>query len=190
MRVLTTSQVAKICHVATRTVSNWFDSGRLKGYRIPGSAHRRVPLHYLIEFLKENRMPLGGLAAQVTTQILVLSKDLDLIASLRREFPAGGSYEIAAVASEFDAGFQAQGVPPACVLIDFSIGRAESLRICERLRRNSRSADAVLVAILPDNGLKPAPGHLPVNEVFKRPFDTALLAGRLRTLLAGKTRRG
>ena len=33
--VLTTGEVAKICNVASRTVSKWFDSGQLKGYRIP-----------------------------------------------------------------------------------------------------------------------------------------------------------
>jgi len=34
--VLTTGDVAKICHVAPRTVSKWFDNGQLRGYRIPG----------------------------------------------------------------------------------------------------------------------------------------------------------
>ena len=39
-KVFTTGQVAKICKVAPRTVSKWFDSGRLRGYRIPGSQDR------------------------------------------------------------------------------------------------------------------------------------------------------
>ena len=30
-KVFTTGQVAKICKVAPRTVSKWFDSGRLRG---------------------------------------------------------------------------------------------------------------------------------------------------------------
>ena len=59
MKVFTTGQVAKICKVAPRTVSKWFDSGRLKGYRIPGSQDRRIPREYLIKFLKEHGMPLG-----------------------------------------------------------------------------------------------------------------------------------
>jgi len=42
MKVFTTGQVAKICKVAPRTVSKWFDSGRLKGYRIPGSPGSQV----------------------------------------------------------------------------------------------------------------------------------------------------
>ena len=54
MKVFTTGQVAKICKVAPRTVSKWFDSGRLKGYRIPGSQDRRIPREYLIRFLKEH----------------------------------------------------------------------------------------------------------------------------------------
>ena len=54
MKVFTTGQVAKICKVAPRTVSKWFDSGRLKGYRIPGSQDRRIPREYLIKFLKEH----------------------------------------------------------------------------------------------------------------------------------------
>lgn len=52
----TISQVAKICDVAPRTAANWFDKGRLKGYRIPGSRDRRVPHQYLIEFLQSHGM--------------------------------------------------------------------------------------------------------------------------------------
>ena len=35
MKVFTTGQVAKICKVAPRTVSKWFDSGRLKDIASP-----------------------------------------------------------------------------------------------------------------------------------------------------------
>jgi uncharacterized protein (TIGR02996 family)/excisionase family DNA binding protein len=60
--VYTTGQVAKLIRVAPRTVSKWFDSGRLRGYRVPGSQDRRIPRVELIRFLKENNMPLGTLA--------------------------------------------------------------------------------------------------------------------------------
>ena len=55
--VLTTGDVARICNVAPRTVSKWFDSGQLKGYRIPGSKDRRIPVNELIRFMKQNDMP-------------------------------------------------------------------------------------------------------------------------------------
>ncbi len=58
--VLTTGDVAKICNVAHRTVSKWFDSGILPGYRIPGSKDRRIPLEELIRFMKSHNIPLNS----------------------------------------------------------------------------------------------------------------------------------
>ena len=52
--VLTTGQVAKICHVAPRTVSKWFDTGQLQGYRIPGSKDRRIPVDKLLRFMESH----------------------------------------------------------------------------------------------------------------------------------------
>ena len=54
--IFTTGYIAKMIGVAPRTVSKWFDSGRLKGYRIPGSNDRRIPRAHLAEFLAANDM--------------------------------------------------------------------------------------------------------------------------------------
>ena len=83
MKVFTTGQVAKICKVAPRTVSKWFDSGRLKGYRIPGSQDRRIPREYLIKFLKEHGMPLGDLEDEAMAKILIVAQDQVLIENLK-----------------------------------------------------------------------------------------------------------
>lgn len=56
-QVFTTEEVSRICKVARRTVANWFDSGRLRGYRMPGSQERRIPREHLIRFLKEHGVP-------------------------------------------------------------------------------------------------------------------------------------
>ena len=42
VKIFTTGQVAKICDVSTHTVSKWFDSGQLRGYRIPCTKDRRI----------------------------------------------------------------------------------------------------------------------------------------------------
>ena len=57
-KIYTTGQAAKFCRVAPSTVSKWFDSGRLRGYRIPGTQDRRIPHEHLIRFLKEHGLPL------------------------------------------------------------------------------------------------------------------------------------
>lgn len=56
MKAYTTGQVAKVCSVSVRTVAKWFDSGRLKGYKIPYSKDRRIPREHLIKFLKDHGM--------------------------------------------------------------------------------------------------------------------------------------
>ena len=61
--VFTIGDVAALCSVSPRTAGKWFDSGRLRGYRLPGSQKRRIPREYLKKFLKEHGFPVGDLDA-------------------------------------------------------------------------------------------------------------------------------
>jgi excisionase family DNA binding protein len=186
MKVFTTGQVAKICKVAPRTVSKWFDSGRLKGYRIPGSQDRRIPREYLIRFLKEHGMPLGELEDETMAKVLIVAQDQVLIENLKRELPEQKSFKVETAASGFEAGIQAESFHPDCIIVDFSIGRTEALQICQNLRRNEEFADVILIALLPDDGGSTSFDRSTINETFKKPFDAALLAERLRTLIGAR----
>lgn len=57
-QVYTTGQAAKLLCVAPRTVCKWFDSGRLRGYRVPGSQDRRIPRESLVHFITEHGLAL------------------------------------------------------------------------------------------------------------------------------------
>ncbi len=152
MKVFTTGQVAKICKVAPRTVSKWFDSGRLRGYRIPGSQDRRIPREYLIKFLKEHGMPLGELEDEAMAKVLVVGQDQVLLENLKRNLPLEKTFKLSTAASGFEAGIQAESFHPDCIVVDFSIGRIEALQICQNLRRNPQYGDVILIALLPDDG--------------------------------------
>ena len=186
MKVFTTGQVAKICKVAPRTVSKWFDSGRLKGYRIPGSQDRRIPREYLIKFLKEHGMPLGDLEDEAMAKVLIVAQDQVLIENLKRELPEAKSFRTSTAASGFEAGIQAESFHPDCIIVDFSIGQVEALQICQNLRRNTDFSETILIALLPDDGSAANFDRSTINETFKKPFDAALLAERLRTLIGAK----
>jgi excisionase family DNA binding protein len=56
--VLSTGEVARICHVSPRTVQKWFDMKLINGYRIPGSRDRRIPRNELIRFMQQNNIPI------------------------------------------------------------------------------------------------------------------------------------
>ena len=186
MKVFTTSQVAKICKVHPRTVSKWFDSGRLKGYRIPGSQDRRIPREYLIKFLKEHGMPLGDLEDESLAKVLIVAQDQVLIENLKRELPAEKRFKVAIASSGFEAGLQAESFHPDCIIIDFGFGKGEALQICQNLRKNSDFGETILIALLPDDGTPMTFDRSAINETFKKPFDANLLAERLRTLIGAK----
>ncbi len=135
-KVFTTGQVAKICKVAPRTVSKWFDSGRLRGYRIPGSQDRRIPREHLIKFLKEHGMPLGELEEEGWHKILIIGAEKLFIDRIKELLPEDDDYKYELANSGFEAGIQAESFHPDTIIIDLAMGRSEALQIAANLRKN------------------------------------------------------
>lgn len=54
----TTGEIAEILGLNINTVIKWFDSGMLKGFRLPGSNERRVPFEALKDFMRTYNLPL------------------------------------------------------------------------------------------------------------------------------------
>lgn len=52
--LLTTSEVARACHVSATQVRRWVDTGLLAATRMPGSKHRRVRRNDLVAFMKQH----------------------------------------------------------------------------------------------------------------------------------------
>lgn len=66
VNIFTAGQVAYVCGVQLRTANKWIDAGLLEGsFRLPGSAHRRVPYPGLEKFLRDQGMPLDRLTDYV-----------------------------------------------------------------------------------------------------------------------------
>ena len=183
--IFTTGQVAKICKVAPRTVSKWFDSGRLRGYRIPGSQDRRIPREHLIRFLKEHGMPLGELEDEALGKLLLVGIDGRTQGSLN-EAITPEEFKIEIAASGFEAGIQAESLHPDCVVIDFAMGRSEALMIAQNLRKNPEYNDVVQIGLLSDDDNASGFDRTVLNETFRKPFDTILLAERIKTLVGRK----
>jgi excisionase family DNA binding protein len=186
-KVFTTGQVAKICKVAPRTVSKWFDSGRLRGYRIPGSQDRRIPREHLIRFLKEHGMPLGELEEEGWHKILIIGAEKLFIERIRELLPEDEDYKYEVANSGFEAGIQAESFHPDTIIIDLAMGRSEALQIAQNLRRNTQYEQTMIIAQASED--EPEPDGLKnygFNEAFKKPFDIALLAERIRTLVEEK----
>jgi excisionase family DNA binding protein len=121
--VLTTGEVAKICNVAPRTVSKWFDTGVLKGYRIPGSKDRRIPVSQLIRFMKEHGIPFDGVAGG-KSRVLVVDDEQEIVDVLAKVLVEQANYEVRTATSAFAAGLECERFKPHVMLLDVHLGES------------------------------------------------------------------
>ncbi len=56
--LFTTGEAAEVCRVSQQTIIRCFDSGRVEGFRVPGSKFRRIPRTSLVKFMKDNSIPI------------------------------------------------------------------------------------------------------------------------------------
>ena len=131
--VLTTGEVAKICNVAPRTVSKWFDSGQLRGYRIPGSKDRRIPMSALIRFMKSHGIPFDGLHAG-GTRILIADNDEEIADTVGRLLKEHTDYEVCTCTSGFQAGLLCERFKPNVILIDAHLDGTDARDLCKSIR--------------------------------------------------------
>jgi excisionase family DNA binding protein len=133
--VLTTGEVAKICNVAPRTVSKWFDSGALRGYRIPGSKDRRIPINQLIRFMKQHGMPLNGLMTGCT-RILIVDDEQDIVEVLEKILEDEAKYEVEVAKGGFQAGITAEKFRPHVILLDMHLSDVDGRVVARQVKNN------------------------------------------------------
>ncbi len=127
-------------------------------------------------------MPLGELEDEAMGKILLVGSDLTTRTSLN-EMISNDDFKIEIAASGFEAGIQAESIHPDCVVVDFVMGREEALMIAQNLRRNTEFHETVLIGLLSDDDNASGFDRSVFSETFRKPFDAALLAERIRTLV-------
>jgi hypothetical protein len=131
-KVFTTGDVAKMLTVAPRTVSKWFDSGLLKGYRIPLSNDRRIPRASLVRFLIDQKMPIPpelqtgrAVVASATPALVEAAIDASIVHRVA----------VTVIADWFSLGVEMRDPehPPRLVVIDLALGTAAGLSVAAGL---------------------------------------------------------
>jgi excisionase family DNA binding protein len=144
--VLTTGDVARICNVAPRTVSKWFDSGQLKGYRIPGSKDRRIPVNELVRFMKAHNMP-TDVVPLGKIRVLIVDSNGEASSVLANTLQMKADYETQVVRSNFETGAAAQKFAPHVLLINLSAEGIDASDICKNIRSIEELQTVKIIAI-------------------------------------------
>lgn len=162
--VLTTGDVAKICNVAPRTVSKWFDSGQLKGYRIPGSKDRRIPVNELVRFMKVHNMPTAALPVG-RMRVLIADSNSSNAEALAEALQMRAEYDVQIVRTNFETGLIAQKFAPHVLLINLMADGIAASEICRNIRENEELQTIKIVAL--GNNLSLSE----VDALLKKGFD-------------------
>lgn len=144
--ILTTGEVAKICNVAPRTVSKWFDSGQLRGYRIPGSKDRRIPLNALIRFMKQHHIPLDRLQSG-KTRVLIVDAQSEIVDVLEKVLVEQADYEVQIAHSAFAAGAACEKFRPHVMFLDMHMNDVNGEAVVKMIRNSSDMQMTKVVAM-------------------------------------------
>jgi excisionase family DNA binding protein len=171
---LTTGEVAKICNVAPRTVSKWFDSGQLRGYRIPGSRDRRIPVQQLVRFMKAHNIPLNGLDPG-NARILIADADREFASTLADLLRKDKGYDVRIARTAFEAGAFAAIFKPHAMLVDTNLDGMRGNDIVCTIRSQPDIESSRLIAVT--NGhpvhVEPAVRVGEYDAVLSKPFGAS-----------------
>jgi hypothetical protein len=67
-QVLSTGDVARICHCSINSAIRWMDSGDLRSFKVPLSRVRRTTPAWLMEFMRANNLPLEWLETELSNE--------------------------------------------------------------------------------------------------------------------------
>ena len=144
--VFTTGEAAKICNVSQQTIIRCFDSGQLKGFRVPGSRFRRSPRDVLYRFMKDNGIPTDALESG-RRRALIADDDEELVELIRDVFDADGRFDVRVANNGFDAGMMVKEYKPDVIVLDVMLPDSNGREVCQRVRTDESLDDVRIICI-------------------------------------------
>jgi excisionase family DNA binding protein len=183
-QVFTTGEVAEICKVSQQTIIRCFDSGKLQGFRVPGSKFRRIPRESLMEFMKDNDIPLDLLDSG-KRRILVVDDDPAIVEILQDVLERDGRFEVKATSTGYEAGILTQSFNPDLLLLDYLLPDINGNIVCKTIRENSAFSHMKVIfvsgVVNPDEVEQLMKSG--ADDFIKKPFDVEKLIARIGELL-------
>jgi len=144
--VFTTGEAAKICKVSQQTIIRCFDSGQLRGFRVPGSRFRRIPREALYRFMKENNIPTDALESG-RRRVLIVDDDPAVVDLIQDVLANDSRFETKVVNNGFAAGMQAKEYHPDLIVLDVMLPDINGQAVCELIRQDPTLTDIKIICI-------------------------------------------
>lgn len=183
-QVFTTGEVAQICKVSQQTVIRCFDSGRLKGFRVPGSRFRRIPRESLIAFMKSNQIPMEALESG-RKRVLVVDDDEAIIEMFSELLERDGRFEVKTATTGYDAGIITESFRPDVLLLDYKLPDINGTVVCRTIRTNPayRHMQIIIISGVADPDEVAELQAAGADDFIRKPFDINAVINRIAELL-------
>lgn len=182
--VFTTGEAAKICKVSQQTIIRCFDSGQLKGFRVPGSRFRRIPRDILFKFMKDNGIPTDALESG-KRKALVVDDDEELVELIRDVLESDGRFEVRTANNGFDAGMMVKEYRPDILVLDVMLPDINGKEVCQRVRNDNSLDDVRIICIsgMVEEDKIDELKEAGADEFVQKPFEIEVLIEQMCKLL-------
>ena len=182
--LFTTGEAADICRVSQQTIIRCFDSGKVEGFRVPGSKFRRIPRTSLVRFMKENSIPLEYLDSG-RKKILIVDDDAEIVELMVDVLGRDGRFEVKTAASGYEAGIQTQRFRPDLILLDYMLPDVNGNVVCHTIKKNPEFEHVKIIIVSGvikadeiDQLLKSG-----AEDFIKKPFNIGELTAKISEVL-------
>ena len=178
--VFTTGEAAKICKVSQQTIIRCFDSGQLKGFRVPGSRFRRIPRDQLFLFMLDNGIPTDYLESG-KRKVLIVDDDQELVELITDVLERDGRFEVKSVNNGFDAGMMVKDYHPDLIVLDVMLPDINGKEVCQRVRSDKALDDVRIICIsgmVEEDKVKEL-CDAGANDFMHKPFEVERLVERM-----------
>lgn len=182
--VFTTGEAAKICKVSQQTIIRCFDSGQLKGFRVPGSRFRRIPREQLYSFMRDNGIPTDALESG-KRKVLIVDDDQELVELIVDVLDKDGRFEVRSVNNGFDAGMMVKEYHPDLIVLDVMLPDINGREVCQRVRTDKSMDDVRIICIsgmVEEEKIEDLK-NAGANDFLHKPFEVETLIERMCGLL-------
>ena len=178
--VFTTGEAAKICKVSQQTIIRCFDSGQLKGFRVPGSRFRRIPRDQLFLFMRDNQIPTDALESG-KRKVLVVDDDKELVELITDVLDRDGRFEVRSAYKGFDDGMMVKEYHPDLLVLDVMLPDINGKEVCTRVRGDATMDDVKIICIsgMVETDKIDDLRACGANDFLQKPFEVETLIERM-----------
>ena len=146
-KVYTTGEVAALTGLSQQTVIRCFDSGRIGGFRVPGSTSRRIPHDKLETFMRDHQIPMQNQSSDASLyRVLLIDDEQQTVEVISQALEAMQGVGLEVASTAWEAGLLVATTNPDMVIVSARLQDLNMEQVCRSLQELPKSVQVTVLA--------------------------------------------